>query len=67
MVYYHFTDINECASGPCQNNGTCENIVNGFLCECVPPYIGDTCSCKYHCIACLDFDLKFWSIYVKIL
>jgi len=25
---------NQCASGPCQNGGTCTNTYTGFHCEC---------------------------------
>jgi len=34
------TDINECISNPCENNGTCEDQVNGFTCRCLPGFTG---------------------------
>uniref|UniRef100_A0AAY4D5B6 Fibulin 7 n=1 Tax=Denticeps clupeoides TaxID=299321 RepID=A0AAY4D5B6_9TELE len=36
-------DINECASFPCMNGGTCENEVNGFVCICDKGWGGSTC------------------------
>lgn len=36
-------DVNECASDPCTNGGTCVDQVNGFTCSCVPGFTGDVC------------------------
>ncbi|XP_073498966.1 protein crumbs homolog 1 isoform X1 [Phyllobates terribilis] len=30
-------DINECESNPCQNEGTCENLLGSYICHC-PTY-----------------------------
>ena len=38
-----FSDINECASGPCRNGGSCSNLVNRFVCSCSPEYGGVYC------------------------
>ena len=38
-----FTDIDECASAPCQNGGTCTDQVNGYLCQCASGYSGLQC------------------------
>ena len=38
------TDVNECASNPCQNGGTCVDLVNSYHCTCIPGYIGTHCS-----------------------
>ncbi|XP_033115647.1 protein jagged-1-like, partial [Anneissia japonica] len=35
--------INECASGPCQNAGTCLDGVNGYLCQCSAGWTGQNC------------------------
>lgn len=43
IVKYVFSDINECASNPCQNSGTCIDHANGYSCSCVPGYIGINC------------------------
>jgi len=39
-----FRSINECASNPCQNLGTCNDHVNGFNCTCPSGYTGLTCN-----------------------
>ena len=36
-------DIDDCASDPCQNGGTCTDKVNAFSCACASGYEGDTC------------------------
>ena len=38
-----YTDIDECASSPCQNGGTCTDGVNSYTCTCVAGYEGDNC------------------------
>ena len=37
------TDIDNCASHPCKNNGTCTDRVNGFNCSCAPGFNGSQC------------------------
>ncbi|XP_035699569.1 fibropellin-1-like [Branchiostoma floridae] len=36
-------EINECASSPCENGGTCADLVNGYTCTCAPGYDGVNC------------------------
>lgn len=36
-------EINECGSNPCENGGTCTDLINDFSCVCAPGYTGDTC------------------------
>ena len=38
-----FPDIDECASSPCQNGGTCIDDLNAYTCNCIPGYEGDNC------------------------
>ena len=40
---HYITDINECESSPCVNNGTCTDLVNGFNCSCPLAFDGDRC------------------------
>lgn len=42
MFFLH-TDINECDSDPCANNGTCIDMVNGFVCNCTAGFVGVFC------------------------
>uniref|UniRef100_G3SSY9 Sushi, nidogen and EGF-like domain-containing protein 1 n=1 Tax=Loxodonta africana TaxID=9785 RepID=G3SSY9_LOXAF len=36
-------DVDECASHPCQNGGTCTHGVNSFSCQCPASFGGPTC------------------------
>jgi Notch-like protein len=38
-----FSDINECSSDPCNNGGTCKDLVNKYECTCVAGYDGMNC------------------------
>ena len=38
-----FSDIDECASSPCKNNGSCIDDVGRFLCNCSAGYSGSMC------------------------
>ncbi|XP_062524089.1 protein eyes shut [Bombyx mori] len=37
------TNVNECESNPCLNNGTCIDLTNGYMCSCVPGFSGEYC------------------------
>lgn len=36
-------NINECASNPCLNQGTCFDDISGYTCHCALPYTGEYC------------------------
>ena len=36
-------DIDECASNPCMNNGTCNNLISKFECICGTDFVGERC------------------------
>ena len=38
-----FSDIDECVNEPCQNNGSCTDAVNAYICKCLLGYGGTTC------------------------
>ena len=40
-------DIDDCASDPCQNKGTCTDLVNGYNCTCTDEWMGETCVIQY--------------------
>jgi hypothetical protein len=37
-------ELDECASHPCMNNGTCTDLENGFFCTCLPEWNGTLCT-----------------------
>ena len=37
------TDVAECSSTPCQNEGTCTDGNNSYRCDCKPGYTGAAC------------------------
>lgn len=43
-----FPDIDECASNPCQNGGTCSNNINSFSCSCPEHVYGTMCEYGKH-------------------
>ena len=38
------TDIDECASDPCKNSGTCTDQANGYNCVCAEGFAGPQCA-----------------------
>jgi len=38
-----FADVDECASNPCQNGGTCNNGENQYTCTCTVGYTDTHC------------------------
>lgn len=42
-LFLYTTDINECASIPCRNGGTCTDLINMFTCACSPGFTGTFC------------------------
>jgi len=43
-IFCFLADIDECASDPCMNSGTCSTPdVNMYECDCAPGYTGTDC------------------------
>ncbi len=38
------SDADDCAAAPCQNGGTCTDLLGGYTCACAPGYLGADCS-----------------------
>ena len=51
------TEINECETSPCLNNGTCKDKINGFNCSCPQNFVGKRCE-----IGMRKFKANFQSI-----
>jgi hypothetical protein len=46
------TDIDECASAPCQNGAVCNNLINYYTCSCPEGFTGRNCEIS------MAFNLK---------
>ena len=44
IVQLIISDINECASQPCNHGGRCANLLGSFTCNCAKGYKGPTCA-----------------------
>ena len=43
LKFVFFSDVNECGSNPCQNGGSCADLINSFSCSCRPGFSGNFC------------------------
>jgi len=58
-------DIDECLSAPCENNGTCYDLVNSYFCLCVPGYTGPECAISispwFSIVVSLVHVVNYWT------
>ena len=45
-IFWHFIDIDECVSTPCDKNAACDNTDGSFICTCKTGYSGDGFACE---------------------
>ncbi len=43
LQMFELTEIQECASNPCQNGAICDDLVDGYECFCPSGYAGPNC------------------------
>lgn len=58
----YVADMDECASSPCAQGGTCIDLENGFECVCPPQWVGKTCQIGK--IEIPRYSRMFWSFEV---
>lgn len=47
-------NVNDCASQPCKNGGTCRDLDGDYNCRCPSPYVGK--QCQLPCISLLGME-----------
>ena len=58
-LLFQITYIDECASSPCNNGGTCTDGMNMYTCACVPGYTDDRCQTGERLMEGLPFTFSF--------
>ena len=48
------TDTDECASDPCENGATCNDMVNMYTCTCAPGYTSTHCEIGMYFNSCFS-------------
>ena len=56
-----FSDIDECATDPCDNGGTCVDEVNAYRCNCDPGWTGLQCQTSEYNFSCSEYQWKVLS------
>ena len=46
-----YTDIDECAKSPCQNDALCQNLPGSYRCKCKSGFFGRNCESGELCQA----------------
>lgn len=40
------SDVNDCATWPCNNGGVCRDLDGDYTCQCPSPYVGKQCQLR---------------------
>ena len=56
--------MDECASTPCQNGGTCTDGETGYTCHCVHGYVGTSCETGIQNICNTSFYNLYSNLYM---
>lgn len=43
LKFKFISDTNNCIGNPCDNGGTCIDVINGYYCSCLNGYTGLSC------------------------
>lgn len=60
VEHFHLTEIDECASNPCRNNGTCNDGLGKYVCSCEAGFTGKSCEVGKQNTYPLNFKVFFF-------
>lgn len=55
------SDVNDCATRPCNNGGVCRDLDGDYTCQCPSPYVGKQCQLRTF-TKCNHFFSFHWCI-----
>jgi len=53
------TDVDDCASSPCRNAGTCVDGVNQYTCNCLLGFAGRQCERREYCVHSMRLFIRY--------
>ncbi len=60
-IIFSCSDIDECASKPCVNGGSCQDGINSYKCTCLPGFDGKNCENSKYLLLKLIFFIADYS------
>ena len=57
MLFVGIIEINECVSNPCENDGTCTDMEDGYTCACESGFTGTVCQTGIILFIFLQLDI----------